>query len=815
MQYIQLQSQAANATPTPESGKFNFFIDENDNLPKIKDSNGTIITVDGEPISLVSTTYDGFITIIMNNDLVKGTYYEINDFETCYDQPDFDRNGNAITSGNYKTSGNIEPIIVFAIGTGEISDQAFQLAYPKDKIKYDWTYAVTEVTAGSAKGRITERIDEYGNRTDYDHRNILFKRYENYVKDYNQKYAGTVNLSNGVVTGTNTLFSDDLSENNIIIIDDIEYRITEITDNTNMVVTGLTYNNGSGQSYYGYETFSLSYKRNNLDVDPSSSFTEHHTFDLGDDDYINNYIGNFANLRNWSEHTFLLANNVFTGDNYVNNRFGDNCYNNTLYSDDSDGNVIGNYFHNNTISNDFDHNIIGDEFHDNYISSDFQYNTIGYNFYNNVIINEDFYRNHIANEFYNNHIVDDDEDFQNNTISNGFNNNVITRDFIKNQISVGFNQNNIYVNFEGNSIGAGFNNNEILRTNAGGEFYDNTIGNYFEDNNITRCYFNDNKIGNYFESNNIIYGYTGDTQIYFESNTISDNFENNEINVDFGNNNIGNDAKGNLFGRDDNNNGGIYGNTISRAFYTNEILGDFSDNTIGNYFAFNNTNGDFTHNQIGVWFESNNVQNEFSYNVILNNFYNNEIGEYFGYGYGSERGNVIGNNFQNNTIRNHFYDNKISDNFTYNTTPVNFQYNDVKYPIYNVNFTTYNKNITNITFNTPASTVDGNYDNVAYTTESEGSGAQFQVRVAGGVVTGITIQNIGYDYNVNDTITIAANQFNGTSSGITITITTVSGEAMVAGDYNCTISKGADGILLSALTSSGLYWMSDINNVLD
>jgi hypothetical protein len=47
MQYIQLQSQAAGATPTPAEGKFNFFIDEVDGLPKIKDDNGTIITVDG------------------------------------------------------------------------------------------------------------------------------------------------------------------------------------------------------------------------------------------------------------------------------------------------------------------------------------------------------------------------------------------------------------------------------------------------------------------------------------------------------------------------------------------------------------------------------------------------------------------------------------------------------------------------------------------------------------------------------------------------------------------------------------------------
>ena len=112
MQYIQLNSQLANDIPMPDTGKFNFFVDDNDGLPKIKDSNGNIITVDGDPVTLTSLTYDNFRNAIMNNGLTKGAFYEINDFETCYDQPDFDIYGNAITSGNYKASGNVEPIIV-------------------------------------------------------------------------------------------------------------------------------------------------------------------------------------------------------------------------------------------------------------------------------------------------------------------------------------------------------------------------------------------------------------------------------------------------------------------------------------------------------------------------------------------------------------------------------------------------------------------------------------------------------------------------------------------------------------------------------
>ncbi len=92
------------------------------------------------------------------------------------DQPDFDNSRNPITSGNYK-QGPVEPLMILATSVNTISNEAYQLAYPNDKITYDWTYNITEVTNSAAFGRITERVDEFNNRTDYDHRNILLKRY--------------------------------------------------------------------------------------------------------------------------------------------------------------------------------------------------------------------------------------------------------------------------------------------------------------------------------------------------------------------------------------------------------------------------------------------------------------------------------------------------------------------------------------------------------------------------------------------------------------------------------------------------------------
>jgi hypothetical protein len=822
MQYIQLQAQATGATPTPGDGKYNFFIDEADGQPKIKDDNGTIITVNGVTQTLTSLTYFAFTELITNSELTKGYFYEINDYETCYDQPDFTATDSAVTTGNYKTSGEVQPIIVFATATNEISIDAFQAAYPKDKIKYDWTFGTTEVTSNPAKGRIIERIDEFNNRTDYDHRNILFKRYTMYYP--NQKLPGTLTMVDGAVTGVDTEFNSLSVGNRIHITDsDLEYMITAITGDTTMTVTGITYNNVNG-SYFSTTNSITGYKRNN--TSNPTGFTEHYTFDLDNDDnyYINNYIGNYGNLRTWDANDFYLANNVFIGGDYINNKIGDNSYNNT-FDDDCDSNVIGTGFYNNTTNDDFDDNVIGDNFNNNIITTDFDDNQIGNSFYNNIILCdndfddnqignnfnnnliscEDFYRNQIGNDFNGNTITGSD-DFQNNVIGNQFNNNIITQEFIKNNIANGYNQNEILVDFIGNVVGNGFNNNNI----TGGEFYDNIIGQYFQDNTIA-ANFNRNSIGGSFYSNDIIY--TGST-IDFIDNQIFYDFENNTITVDFEANKIGGDCKGNMFIRDVNDNGSVSDNNIGYYMTGNEISGAFGNNIIGNYFRNNDIFGAFYKNQIGVWFESNTTQDEFAYNVILNYFYNNTIGEYFGYGYDSDRGNVIGNTFEDNTIRDHFYDNKISDGFSNNLTPTHFQYNEIKYPVDGVDFASNNKNIDTFSRNSPTSTAsNGNIDVGGGTSSGDGQGATFQVNVSGGTIQNVVLLSPGYDYEVSDTITIPSSSFNG-SGDLIITVTAVTPEAMVVSDYNCKISKSVEGgLLISTETLSGLYTQSDITEI--
>jgi len=139
-----------------------------------------------ENILSTSVTYSELTNLITNNLLIEGGFYLLTDFVTIYDQPDYDVNGNPKPIVVTKTAPNIEKIWVLALSSNQIADRAYSATFPKDQIKYDWTYNTTEINLSPAKGRISERIDDKGNRTDYDHREILFKRYDDGTGLFNQ-----------------------------------------------------------------------------------------------------------------------------------------------------------------------------------------------------------------------------------------------------------------------------------------------------------------------------------------------------------------------------------------------------------------------------------------------------------------------------------------------------------------------------------------------------------------------------------------------------------------------------------------------------
>lgn len=128
-------------------------------------------------LDTTSISYADFYQKITNSQLITGMTYIIIDFQTIYDQIDFDASGNLKSTLVTKTGG-VEQIWVLALSPNQIADKAYSAKFPKDEIQYDWTYNLTLVNGSPAKGRISERIDEWNNRTDYDHRVIKFIRYD-------------------------------------------------------------------------------------------------------------------------------------------------------------------------------------------------------------------------------------------------------------------------------------------------------------------------------------------------------------------------------------------------------------------------------------------------------------------------------------------------------------------------------------------------------------------------------------------------------------------------------------------------------------
>ena len=761
---------------------------------KITDLKNYVLDTFTGSTGVISLTYSELVDNITNETLTTGTFYVITDFKTCYDQPDYDFNINAITSGIYRDDTDIQPIIVLSTSTNTISDIAYQPAYPNDRIRYDWTFNTTERTNGVAYGRISERIDEFNNRTDYDHRQISFKRYRYYEISLNNPYQGTVQVSSFsatemTVSGTGTNFLSSVSVGNKVGFEPNgnDYRVYEVTSvdsDTEMTITGLTATNKSPNTKMYSTDFDeySSYYQNNVD-DPSV-FEEYYTFQ-GNDNF-NNYIGNHANLYDWEENDFLLANNVFH-DRFIGNKFGDSCYNNTFF-DDCENNNVGNFFYNNITDDDFDGNVIGNQFYNNRITSNFQYNRIGENFRNNYIVQNSFYRNNIMNDFQDNEISGGD--FQNNEIGNQFNNNIIKEQFYKNDIGNGFNQNKIYWGANGNLIGNGFNQNDIYC-----QFYDNTIGEYFYNNTLgdildpSSKSFYENRIGVSFEDNTIINNfYRNDISVNFNSNNISGEtytnrigelFENNTIYDDFYDNQIFNEFKGNITYQEFNTNkvdwgvsgnefsGSCGGNTFGPFTISNDFLGDVYVNVIKSDFIGNTIGDGFANNNIGSAFQNNTISQFFANNEIGSFFNNNTIGEGFGFGGSTTQKNYIGDEFYNNTVGEYFYNNRVSNYFQNNTLGDYFQWNVIDTNINLVDFTPNYGNITAFTYNALGTgTTDGIYTNLTGTTNGHGVNASFNIEVSGNTVIGVSGNSGSKLYQTGNTITILGSQIGGVTGVI-------------------------------------------------
>jgi hypothetical protein len=625
-------------------------------------------------------TFDQLYSLYTGLTLTPGSFYLITDFQTCYDQPNFDSTGSPITTGNYKT-GNTESLVVLATAPDKLASNAYSLDHPNDKIKYDITFITTEVTNSPAKGRITERIDEKNNRADYDFRNVQFIRYHGFFSE--TILPGKIDIDSfGIVTGYDTTFNSTFVVGDIFGVylpfasSDIGgfryYEIVSISGDTLMEVTGNSIYNYTNTYYSRGVNLPIHMNPFQCNVlNPTyTGFTEYYTFNNGDN--YNTYLGD-----NSDYNTFLLSNNVFQSGTYYHNYFEGNVVGNT-FNDDMDSNTCGAYFEYNIITNDFDDNIVGSHFNHNIIDCDMDGNIISDNFSFNMLGDSDgndFDYNIVSWGFRYNFLTLDNNDFSRNQIGPNFNVNIIDSSFENNVIGSDFYNNYIvYSSFDTNNIGYNFNNNKITQS-----FNRNNVESNFNFNILSGGTFNDNKTGNDFNGNIL-------RDSNFSNNTIDDNFNTNNIYSNFQRNIIGLDSGlNNVYST-------VLDNMVDYMFQNNIGLSYSigSTNFEGNQFNqidSNNFSGNTIYNVAGNNFSNNNILGVFSYNTIGSYFYNNTIGDGFGYGFSTSQGNKIGNFFYSNTIGEYFYNNEIVDGFYLNSVVDYFQLNNVKTSLSSIDFT--------------------------------------------------------------------------------------------------------------------------------
>jgi len=287
-------------------------------------------------LDTATITYADFYTAITGGNLVVGKTYIIVDFQTVYDQMDFDAGGSLKPTLVTKT-GATEQIWVYALSNNQIASKAYSATYPNDQIQYDWTYNTTLVNGSPAKGRISERIDENNNRTDYDHREIKFIRYDD---------------GNG----------------NFVQINDSGRTSQEFLTFVQNFTGGTVKDNWLGDFYsigaefgqeYGNNVFSGEFVISNT----SSALFYSNTFskEIKGDVYNNTFSGS-VNNNTFSGSVFsntfsgYVASNTFSGDVRSNTFSGDvqsNTFSVEVTSNTFSGNVASNTFSGDVYNNTF------------------------------------------------------------------------------------------------------------------------------------------------------------------------------------------------------------------------------------------------------------------------------------------------------------------------------------------------------------------------------------------------------------------------------------------------------------------------------
>ena len=386
-------------------------------------------------LDTATITYADFYTAITGGNLVVGKTYIIMDFQTVYDQMDFDNTG-ALKPTLVTKTGGVEQIWVLALAPNQIASQAYSATYPNDKIQYDWTYNTTLVNGSPAKGRISERIDDNNNRTDYDHREIKFIRYDN----------GTGNFT---------------------VINDNGNASQEFLTFVQNFTGGVVKDNWLGDFYSIGALFGQEYGNNVFNgefvVSNTSSASFYNNTFSGDEVYSNTFSGEVNNNR----FNGYVYNNTFSGE-VNNNRFNGYVYSNT-FSGYVYNNTFSGYVYNNTFSGEVSNNTFSGTVYNNTFS--------GY-VYNNTFSGGDVHHNTFSGNVYSNTFSGY---VFNNTFSGKVNNNTFSGNVYNNTFSGG----DVIVNtFSGNVYNNTFSGYAYNNTFSG-KVNNNTFSGYVNSNTFT------------------------------------------------------------------------------------------------------------------------------------------------------------------------------------------------------------------------------------------------------------------------------------------------------------------------------------------
>lgn len=654
----------------------------------------------------VSVTYSELVEKITGSTLNTGSLYTISDFQTCYDQPDYDYYGNPIFSGNSRQA-DVDPIIVLATSPNTISYEAYQPSYPRDLIKYDWTWNTTEITNSPAKGRITERIDEYNNRTDYDHRAIKFKRYTTYFLGgtYSGRITGT---TNPYVYGSNTSFLSDLTVGDVIFIETPEpkyYKVVEIVSDTELIVNGYVFYDFSYN--VGYE-----FRSTNRRTYEGANGTLYYFNDVGNDDIsdggddmydgANEINTNLSNLIPYT-HTqmtdppvndnnqalfedFIMDGTVELGDSYfgAGSSYFTNCYPG-LFVMVASG-VTVDYFE-----------IVGNLGSDGDGNADLFDYTLSFGgkdysvYCKRVWDAGDPSVNHVyivdtidANIVHTADLSTDDDDDKIDVLSGvtqihyllfGLKGGVkVTDTQIQNVVldylalvdetDINTTLSNLNVSYSAVTSNlpahdaGGYISMEVRQNNFTG---DTDYFEHFTFSNINS--YKNNYIGNFANEYS-----TGDSDFMLSNNVFTNSDDNtvdvysNNFNDLFYNNTFGDDVRGNLISGPFFNRNTFYDrfgyNTIKRGFQLNFWYdGEFNRNDIDVDYSNNRcVDGDFSDNVVGNYFQNNMIRGYMENNIIDESFQSNEIDDQF-------IRNKIGTSCSNNYFRGGFIQNTVGHNF--------------------------------------------------------------------------------------------------------------------------------------------------------